>query len=362
MHARVAYWTTWFSPGTEGISNEVASLAEHFGNSVVFCVSRRWWFRASLKARCVFVHPYSYHVSRLAWFILRMGMDVSHCIGTMDCWYMLRILDFAPQVLTIIGPSPRPVAAEQFSRVRFVVAECGATLAWLRGLGFDEDRLRLVHPGVDLHRFRPTGVAPGRRLRVLFASSPSSMAGLDERGVWPLLRAALVTPDVDYVLLWRAWSPGRDLLERWVREQGLSNVQFQCADAKDIPSVVSRSDVVAAPFLPGGGKSCPNSVLEALACGKPVIVSPALGIADLVATARAGLVVLPEPASIAAGVQGVAREYKAMSVAARYLAESEFSMDRFLESYARLYETVLGRPVAVPGSSAVAVSQKQARP
>jgi glycosyltransferase involved in cell wall biosynthesis len=105
---------------------------------------------------------------------------------------------------------------------------------------------------------------------------------------------------------------------------------------------------VASFYADGFGKSCPNSIVEGLACGIPALVSDTCGIAGLIADHGAGIAAPREPGEIAAAVDRMRSTHRAFSRAARELAETTFAMDRFLDEYATLYGTLLGSRGPVP--------------
>jgi glycosyltransferase involved in cell wall biosynthesis len=87
----------------------------------------------------------------------------------------------------------------------------------------------------------------------------------------------------------------------------------------------------------------PMAVLEAAACARPCLVSPAANPGGLVERCGAGIEVQPDAASIADGLARLARlseaELRAMGVNARAMVAREFSWPRtagiIMEAYER---------------------------
>jgi UDP-glucose:(heptosyl)LPS alpha-1,3-glucosyltransferase len=177
------------------------------------------------------------------------------------------------------GPSAADWAEEALDRravgsARRVIVNSEMAGADLRALyGTPAERLRLVRNGVDLDRFRPT-VNAGPKPILFFGS------GFARKGLDTALRALVGLP-------------GREL---WVIGADRQAGRFvRLADALGLGGRVRFLGAVASPetLLPQAGAlvlptrydPAANVVLEALACGVPVVTSAANGAAEL----------LPEP-------------------------------------------------------------------
>ena len=90
----------------------------------------------------------------------------------------------------------------------------------------------------------------------------------------------------------------------------------------------------------------PNTVLEAMACGLPIVGTQASGLADLVHDGINGyLVPVKDPDTLAealARLVASAHERRRMGRESRKLAEREFAWEYIAEQYTRVYEQVLG--------------------
>jgi glycosyltransferase involved in cell wall biosynthesis len=90
----------------------------------------------------------------------------------------------------------------------------------------------------------------------------------------------------------------RDVLDRWGRQPGVT----WHGRTADIVGVWRTTDIAAVPAL--GGDGMPRAMLEAAACGRPLVVSDVAGCRQFVRPGIEGLVVPPGDAAALAGALG----------------------------------------------------------
>lgn len=339
MSPRVAYWTGASEPEMEAIASEVATLRRRFPASVAWGLSRRHWALLS-RERGYCLNPRLRLVFRAAVLLLGPAFQIHHVFGSLGDWSYLRAAGRRPTVLTVAAQS-EPVDRALLARVdRFVVEYPGGEVP-LERLGIERGRIRLILPPVDLERFAPAG-APGGPFTVVFASSPDDASWLEARGVDLILEAAALRPRVRFLLLWRPWGDSLPRVWRWIERRGLTNVELRVGRCADMAGCYRGAHATIAPFVRMDCcKPAPNSLVESLACGRPVLTTPGVGLAGLIREGRAGVVCPPEATALAEGLDRLHSDWGEFSAAARRLAERHFAVERFLTAYERLYRELV---------------------
>jgi glycosyltransferase involved in cell wall biosynthesis len=218
----------------------------------------------------------------------------------------------------------------------------------LLALGIRPDRVEWLFPGVDLTRFRPTahGLEGKSNPKVLFATAPRTVEELEGRGVPLLLTAAQATPEVHYHLLYRRWRTGYTSLhttQKLIARQELRNVTVTDSIVADMPAVYNQHHFTIVPYTrPDGGKECPNSLIEGLACGLPALVSSACRIADFVERQRCGVVFDPTPLGLVNAIARGTLDYRDLSKQATITAHEFFSQETFRIKMAKIYDAIVG--------------------
>ncbi len=338
---RVAYWTSSFQSDTEAVAGEVRLLRRRFRSSVAWGLSHRRWAVLSWR-RGFGLHPRLHLLFRAATRLLEPVFHLNHLFGSVGDWFYLAGARRRPAVLTMATAGP-PVRRSLLDRVDRFVAEYPAGRVFLERLGIDRGRVRLIFPPVDLARFSPRP-APDGPFRVLFASSPDDADWLEARGVPLILDAAALRPRFRFRLLWRPWGDSAARVLDGIQQRGLTNVELVVSACRDMAAAYNAAHVCVAPFTDATRcKPAPNSVVESLACGRPVLVTETVGLADLVREGRAGSVCPPSGAALAEHLDVVRADWHQYAANARALAERWFGEETFLGSYQRLYEEVLAR-------------------
>ena len=205
---------------------------------------------------------------------------------------------------------PRRMMQWAARRAQASIGVCSALVDVLRGWRIEPSRLHVMRNGVDLQRFsrRPdaalratTGLGDGQGPLLL------SVGHLIERKGHHLVIEALASlrsshPDASLVIIGEG--DERSALQELVRQLGLQGqVTFKGAlPQAELPRWYSSADLLV---LASSREGWANVLLEAMACGTPVVATRIWGTPEVVAAPEAGELV--DERSGAALAQGVVR-------------------------------------------------------
>ena len=182
----------------------------------------------------------------------------------------------------------------------------------------------------------PTVLLPARLLR--------------EKGIYEFAAAAVELRRTGlvarYVLAGRLDPANRGALSaQQIRDLCSASGVEWVGDCTDMPRLYRESHFVCLPSYYREG--VPKVLLEACACGRPVITTDTPGCRDVVRAEQNGLLVPPRDSSaLAAAIRLLvidSQRRKRMGAQARILAEREFGVERVVEQHVEIYRGLLAR-------------------
>jgi glycosyltransferase involved in cell wall biosynthesis len=245
-------------------------------------------------------------------------------------------------------PLPRRMMQWAARRADASIGVCSALTEVLRGWGIAEERLHVMRNGVDLARFQPVPRARAREL-VRVEGSPLllSVGHLIERKGHHLVIDALAElvsryPQARLVIV--GGGEERTQLGARARDRGVSGrVIFAGQLPNDqLAHWYSAADVLV---LASSREGWANVLLEAMACGTPVVATDIWGTPEVVAP-HVGVLVKRNASSIAAGVASLVDRPPDRAAVRRY-AEG-FSWGETSQAQARLMARLADRTTVAP--------------
>lgn len=211
---------------------------------------------------------------------------------------------------------------------------------------FSQTRTEVIPNGVDHHRFKPMGRDRAREILGLPLNKRLVLFGAvnatsDSRKGFHLLKLALkefnaTSHDTELVVF--GASSGLGMADFGQKCHYLGRLH----DEISLALVYAAADVFAAPSIQD---NLPNTVMESIACGTPVVAFNIGGMPDMIEHQRNGYLAQAfEPADFAAGLQWVladSERWQRLSSRARKKSEQEFTLDIQARNYLQLFKQII---------------------
>jgi glycosyltransferase involved in cell wall biosynthesis len=285
------------------------------------------------------------HYSGLcARFVDRCGSCPQLMTTTSDGDFTRRVLDRKREVLSRV---PR-------SRLTVVSPSNWLAQQARRSALFREFEIRVIPNGIDLQEFRPMDRHEARRRLNLPPDARIVLFVADliadrRKGLRLLLKAFREIRDVPGLLLVTLGRGGCDLATPHATRH-LGSLH----DSDDLRAAYSAADAFAIPSLQD---NLPNTILESMACGTPVVGFASGGVGEAVVDGVSGLLApTGDFEALAVALQRILEDralQSALARNARFRAEREYAIGEQARRYASLYQELVDRPSS--GSDPTAV-------
>lgn len=318
-------------PGTDAVLQEAELLRARFGGEIVFLLP-------SSRPRPFFPRPF-YGLHRLGSIRkLEREVDLHHLYNSE--LYLFPALRFLrkPLVYTVVSgfeEAPRLPSIERLGRLHQIVIQSERDREILTRLGLTN--VSVVRPGIDVSRFRHTPLPAAGDFTLLVGSAPWTREQFRSKGVEALLSVAHQVAGLRLIFLWRGLLQ-RELEERIEALQLHDRVEI-LSDHVDVGTVLARAH--AAIVLADWSrlvKAYPHSLLEALACGRPVVVSKQIPMAEYVRQTGCGEVVhAVNETELLRAVERLRENYDAFSANAVRVGRKDFRQEDMVAAYQAIY-------------------------
>lgn len=279
--------------------------------------------RASLQG---YRHALSYTASRhrpsLWWRFLQAGYVASECrrlgVSHIHAQFANRPTTIAQLASRMIGIPfsftahatdifksgvSREALAHKTQAARFVVTVSDFNKAFLeeacRGVKGTANKVTRIYNGIDLERFAPNGFPPREPFRIVCVARL-----VEKKGHRLLVEAARILHGKGHAIEVRLVGKGplRSALREQIHSARLDDVVFLEGPKTqlEVLEYYHRAHLVVLPSVvsvDGNREGLPVSIVEALACGVPVVATALTGIPEVVEHERNGLIVPPGDAA-----------------------------------------------------------------
>jgi glycosyltransferase involved in cell wall biosynthesis len=215
----------------------------------------------------------------------------------------------------------------------------------LRTIFYNDDFIMLIPNGVDLNTYRKNNdcttlkstLGIGEEKIILYTGRLSR-----EKGVDFLIRAYATLPVSVLTRLYILGDgPDRQRLLGLIEQLHLGNRVFMISSVDDVSSFLKISDVFV---MPSRFEGLSNSILEAMACGVPVIATRVTGNVDLIEDGVTGLLVSPGDVKELAGalltILTDPETGENLRRRARDMVHHNYNLNTMVERYSNLYKSL----------------------
>ena len=235
----------------------------------------------------------------------------------------------------ILVPASRAARAFQmaFYFAGTMVCVSDGTVRQMVEIGINPRRIQIILNGIDTALFSFAGPRPGESAVTVARLSP-------EKDIGSLLRAVAIIRETCPSFRLEIAGDGVCMadLQAAVRNLGLENQVRFLGQVRDVRAVLERASLFILPSLTEGVSL---TLLEAMACGLPVVATRVGGTPEVVADGETGLLVPPgSPVELAQAILKLLQEPergRQMGVKARQRIEDIFDIRRMVAKYEALY-------------------------
>lgn len=340
---RIVYFTNGYLPDREGVSKELSILNNHFSKgfqckTYLHNLADRWQLslgRGFVSYPDRFL-PIGYPLLKY----LERKANLIHIYGSLTGRLYLSLIKKRPLILTsasalITERLEQCVSA--WTSLDIIVVESERDSRTLKEMGIDSKKVVLIYPGVPTRDISPPPM--NGPFTILFASSPIAKDpdSLNRRGVSLLIETAKRLADCQFIFLWR----GRhtETLDLMLSRAATDNIKVINEIVPNINDLIT--DVHCTILSPEDWdecKPCPNSLIESLACGRPVLASNRVGISNLIERERCGITFSPDTTEVENAISKLRSNYEIYRKNALPTARRYFSVEKFVGAYVDLYK------------------------
>jgi len=344
MHKKITIFCFGFdNRGIEAISKEIISLKKNLGKNI-FIYNLSLKFMDFQFRHGIFGYYYKFLPLLTTIPIFSIFTNISHIYTSVNDMPYMRLVMAKNIILT-------SVEGVDLSRLKLnidllrtkinrIVVQSEGDKDLLIKNGVIEEKINVIYPGVDLSKYvvKKNPLFKKDGMKILFASSPLKEDHFKSRGVDFILKNKNVFCDAnaELTLLWRdrfikdilkkIWKINGDCIKLKVKDIHYMNKFYQKYHATIIPYSGSV-----------GNKPCPNSLIESLASGIPVLVSEDVGVSDLIEREKCGVIFKLTKESLRRSIEKLRNNYSIYQSNTRRVAYKYFDEKVFLLKYRRLY-------------------------
>ena len=297
-----------------------------------------------------------FHALRLAWWLHRHRIEIVNPHSSRDGW-LLTIGARIARVPLIIRSRhfDVPIPNKSISRLMYkewshhiITTSPKITNTLVTTFDLPLDEVSTIPTGVDLQRFGPVGARATLPLPALPLGTP--IVGMITvirfaKGIHVLAEATKILREqglrIHCVIV--GDGPARAFVEEHIIKFGVQDQFTLTGHREDVPEIMRALDIVA---IPSFHEAIPQSGLQALASGVPVVATNVGGIPSIVRHGETGRLIPPQDALALASAIRETLEQKSqtqtMCQAGQQFIRSQHSLENMLDRLNAIYRQHLG--------------------
>lgn len=241
------------------------------------------------------------------------------------------------------------IGKETLKEADKIIAVSNATKDYVLSLGAKPEKIKVLHNGVDLNRFRPLAGKREEIRRKLGIPQNATVVITVRRlvyknGIDTLIESANLAVKKNPKIIFLVVGKGPDLnnVQVRIKQLGIENNFRLTGFVKDeeLPFYYNTADLFVLPSKSGEG--LPLVALEAMACGLPVIATNVGGISEIMMDSYGKLVPPNNPESLAKAILDFSEvDFSSRKSELRALVEQKYSWDTNVERLIEIYEELI---------------------
>lgn len=296
--AAVLIINDFFKRNKEAVSNQMEYLLEATGGKIV--TATRFMNQKALRRKDrkdgIFVYPPNIYRILLPFYII-FGRGSIHIFEEEPSLYKRFLCNFSGRQLYVsMYRAPYKKYAEHLKKYKYlsgIFVESDSNRKKLLDYGIDEHLLHVSYTPAKIPRKKNQKKIDLSRIGLLFASRNNAEGKpLTERGLIYLLDLLTINKNFFLTVLLRD-EKTKEFIKEIEKRHLEKRVKLLNIAEKDLASEFDKCDFVVYPIQKKLTKDIPNSLIDGISRGKPLIISSIFGFSEIVQTEKIGYVVEP---------------------------------------------------------------------
>lgn len=231
-------------------------------------------------------------------------------------------------------PKAKKFASETAPKLKKIIVQSKRIEDELISYGVDSDKIRFMYPIVDFKKFKYTDPPPIDNFKILFASAPNvedpAENNFETKGIPLLLESFKEFANTHEAMLYIVWRDkyNKELGEK-VKELSLEDCVKVVNKVVNMEEWYAKTHITVIPYTSGWrSPQYPLSALESLACGRPVVTTDVIELAELIREHGCGYVAKHSRESFAESLKKSKENYKFYQINSCKLAKQLLKLTR----------------------------------